>query len=141
MNGMEFLISYALSFVGQPYRWGGDDPINGFDCSGLVQEILAAIGMDPEQDQTAQGLYNHFSKPGNHTAEMWPAGALCFFGDSDKRITHVGFSIGSGLMVEAGGGGSKIISRDTAATANAYVRVRPIQRRGDLVAVLTPNYP
>ena len=136
---IDFLVSYALSFVGQPYRWGGDDPIDGFDCSGLVQEILSAVGMDPPGDQTAQGLYEHFKEPVAGTAG-WAAGALCFFGVSTKCITHVGFSLGNGCMVEAGGGSHKILTRQDAAAANAYVRVRPIQKRRDLVAVTMPRY-
>ena len=138
---LDFLVSYALSFVGQPYRWGGDDTINGFDCSGLIQEILAAVGMDPPGDQTAQGLYAYFLPRQMLTSNALAAGALCFYGASEDRITHVGFSLGNGCMVEAGGGNSRTQTRADAARQNAYVRVRPIQHRHDLVAVIIPCYP
>lgn len=135
----ERMVAYVASFVGLPYRWGGDDPIQGFDCSGLAQEALASVGIDPLGDQTAQGLYEAF-KGRSVPASGFPiaAGCLCFYGKSVKAITHVAISIGENLMIEAGGGGSKTLTAADAAQQNAYVRMRPIHRRGDLVAVVDP---
>jgi hypothetical protein len=49
---------YVWTFLGLPYRWGGDDPIQGFDCSGLIVEVLQAVGLLPHgSDLTANGLY------------------------------------------------------------------------------------
>lgn len=135
---MRILYDYAMSFVGQPYRWGGDDPIHGYDCSGLVQEILESCGVDPKGDQTAQGLYDYFEKRGHWNRIM--LGALAFFGKDAKHITHVGFCLDPYRMIEAGGGGSKTKTREDAAKSNAYVRVRPLDSRKDLVAIIRPSY-
>jgi cell wall-associated NlpC family hydrolase len=144
----ETAVKYAFSLLGLPYRWGGDDTINGFDCSGLVQEILAGVGLDPAGDQTAQQLFASFRTrvvplpgPGSDQQKVsasWPAGVLLFFGKSQDSITHIGFGIGDGLMIEAGGGGSKTISESAAAEQNAFVRIRPILKRADLVGVVDP---
>src|SRR3990172_6729299 len=120
---MFHLLEYAKSFIGLPYRWGGDDPIEGMDCSGLVQEILASVGMDPPGDQTAQKLYDHFSlhgKIGVYGEEL--VGALAFFGPDNKHISHVAFCIDQYRMIEAGGGGSQTKTREDAAKQNAFVR-------------------
>jgi cell wall-associated NlpC family hydrolase len=135
---MNILIHYAMSFVGLPYRWGGDDSIDGFDCSGYVQEILAAAGIDPRGDQTAQALYDLLAPNSTHGG-MGP-GYLAFFGESVTKITHVAFCVDSYRMLEAGGGGSRTVTKQDAASQNAYVRMRLIKSRRDLVATLKPSY-
>jgi len=130
-------IAYAMSFVGTPYKWGGSNPIEGMDCSGFVQEVLASVGLDPSGDQTAQSLYNHFKITG--TSEIVP-GAIVFFGKDTKTITHVAFCIDALHCIEAGGGGSRTVTRDDASKHNAFIRVRPIIHRKDIQAVILPKY-
>ena len=138
---MEKLIDYAMQFVGKPYIWGGDDPILGFDCSGLVQELLASVGEDPPGDQNADTLFRYFKKHGRDwNGEMTPeAGCLAFYGTASK-IGHVVMCIDNYRMIEAGGGGSAVTNASLAAARNAYIRIRPIDSRADLVSVLRPNY-
>jgi len=138
MESEKVLYDGAMSFLGIPYRWGGDDPMSGFDCSGLCQEILAIVGMDPPLDQTANALYQHFRL---HGVEQWGFGALAFFGDVSLRMTHVGFCLNNEIMLEAGGGGSATKTEKDAAKTNAFVRLRPIETRRDLRIVLMPKYP
>lgn len=131
---------YAMQFVGLPYIWGGDDPIRGMDCSGFVQEILEAFGAHPKpgQDLTAQGLYDALSKSGDYNSSN--IGSLAFYGKDFKRITHVAMIIGPNLIIEAGGGGSKTQTAEDAAAQNAYIRIRPLKRRPDLVCCISPKY-
>ena len=138
---MELLIQYALQFIGRPYRWGGDDPMAGFDCSGFVQELLASVGEDPPGDQTAQSLYDHFRVEQRGQGGRLDTGTLLFFGKSVTEISHVAMSIDNGVrMIEAGGGGSKTVNEAEAIKANAYIRVRAIKNRKDLVAAIRPYY-
>lgn len=132
------IADYALKFVGRPYIWGGDGSGKcggGFDCSGLVLECLWAIGKLPKGDLTAQGIHDAImDKSGHVVPRMYiAANDLLFFGKDLKHITHVAIAIGNGLMVEAGGGGSKCTSP---ANSTGMVRVRPIASRKDLVAAL-----
>lgn len=135
---MRILEKHAFSFLGQPYIWGGDDP-TGFDCSGLVIEILQGAGvLPPRFDTTAQGLFNKFEVEG--VANSKSLGALAFFGKSRSKITHVGFMIDRKRMIEAGGGGRHVRTLEDAVKHNAFIRVRPIEWRKDLVAILKPRY-
>ena len=135
---MQILRDYIMRHVGLPYRWGGDDPVLGYDCSGFVQECLASVGLDPPGDQTAQALFNHFEQ----TAEWNRAGCgtLLFFGESVTKITHVGIMVDAYRYAEAGGGGSKTTSLEAAAAQNAFLRLRHKSYRKDMVAMIRPRY-
>lgn len=135
---MHLLVNYALRFVGTPYKWGGSNPIEGMDCSGFVQELLMSAGVDPKGDQTAQGLFDYFSKTGDWNKYL--AGSLAFFGESVTKITHVGFCLDEYRMIEAGGGDHLTLTPLDAAKKNAFIRVRLINSRKDLVAVIRPRY-
>lgn len=137
----EHLQQYALRFVGVSYIWGGDDPMRGFDCSGLAQELLLAFGAHPHpgRDYTAQGLYDHFAKAGQYNATE--IGALAFYGKDYRTITHVGIVVFPDLILEAGGGGSRTKTNADAIEQNAYVRLRPLKARRDLVTCILPKYP
>lgn len=138
MSAPKLLYDYAMQLVGVPYIWAGDDPLIGLDCSGLVQEILAAAGMDPIGDQTAQALYDHYSKIGIMNERG--LGAIAFYGKSLKEINHVVFMMSENICIGANGGGSKTINKEAAAQANAFVKLRPLEYRKDLVAVIMPKY-
>ncbi len=127
----------CLQYLNLPYIWGGDDPIKGFDCSGLVQELLKMLGIAPPGDMSAQGIHDYFSTR-CLTAEPADVGALIFYGKSIKEITHVSMMIDSFTIIEAGGGSSKTIDSDSAAKQNAYIRVRPADHRKDMVGILMP---
>jgi cell wall-associated NlpC family hydrolase len=133
-------MKYAFKFVGQPYKWGGDDPLDGFDCSGLVQEILAAVGCNPIGDLSSQQLYDWFQKNGT-VLTVPKAGALVFFGTGPTGISHIALALDDKFMLEAGGGGRECTTRAIAAQKNAYTRIRPIARRKDLVGICLPKYP
>lgn len=114
-----------------PYKWGGDDPMGGFDCSGGIQEILDSVGIDPIGDQTADMLMKHFSisDMGEEITSI-EFGDLVFFGRGEKA-THIGISVSQTIMFEFGGGGSKTIDKETAEKHNAYGRFRRIRGRND----------
>ena len=138
MTSIQIAVTYALSFLGVHYRWAGDDPMAGYDCSGLVQEILASVGLDPAGDQSAQMLYDYF-KPVAQSAIG--QGALVFYGKDVKSINHVAFMVGNRSVIEAGGGGSTTVNLEAAIKQNAFIRIRPVDHRKDRVAVLMPRYP
>jgi cell wall-associated NlpC family hydrolase len=128
----DIIVDYAFMFIGIPYRWGGSNPMQGLDCSGYIQQCLAAIGKDPTGDQTAQSLYDIMRSYCKE--DIVRKGTILFFGANKKSITHVALAYNEKFMLEAGGGGSSTTSLEQAIKADAFIRMRPIRK--DLIAFL-----
>lgn len=130
------MVEYLMHFIGLPYHWGGDDPIESYDCSGLTVEGLKSVGfLKNNDDMTAQGLYN-ISPKTTEAAE----GVLAFHGKDKEHITHVGICINKSQMLEAGGGNEDTTTPEIASKQNAFIRIRTIKSRGDLVGFADPFY-
>ena len=131
-------VDYAQSFIGTPYRWGGDDPMAGFDCSGLVVEVLQGVGvLRHRTDYTADGLRRKFP-----AIDKPLPGCLACFG-AGPVATHVGLVVDVvddvPLMLEAANGGSTTKTEADAIKQNAYVMMRPVARRiGDFLGYVDP---
>lgn len=136
MNKREIAEHVALSFLGKPYYWGGDDPVRGFDCSGFVIEILKSVGILPRRgDWTAAGLYHTFR---DHAVVDPDSGCLVFWENSDGRVIHVEYCLGDDLAIGASGGGSRTDTEQEAIDSNAYIKIRPIYSRSRVAGFVDP---
>lgn len=94
----------AISLVGTPYRWGGNTPESGFDCSGLVNYVFRDM-LDLRLPRTSREL---FALQGPRiTPGQLTAGDLVFFG-SDGAVSHVGIYVGEGRFVHAPSSGGTV---------------------------------
>lgn len=48
------LLSYARSLLGTPYRWAGESPATGFDCSGFTKRVFERFGIHLPHSAVAQ---------------------------------------------------------------------------------------
>ena len=78
------IISYAESYLGIPYLYGGNSK-QGFDCSGFTQYVMRYHGYN--LPRTAQNQGDAYSKIKSSEARK---GDLVFFGSGKKNISHVG---------------------------------------------------
>ena len=86
----------AERFVGIPYRWGGDNVVEGMDCSGFVRAVYNLCGVSIPR--TSREQYRAGDSVGRNTLLD---GDLVFFGSSDDKINHVGIYVGKGKFVHA----------------------------------------
>jgi hypothetical protein len=88
-------VAYALSLRGVPYRYGGESPASGFDCSGFVRHVYARQGILLPRSASQMGS----RLAAVRRQEMRP-GDLVFF-DIDGRFSHVGIYVGGKSFVHA----------------------------------------
>lgn len=93
------MVVVALSLIGTPYKYGGNSPEVGFDCSGLVRYILG-LSSTLKLPRTSHEMYQ---MAGPEVAmDKLVAGDLLFFRvGKTKRINHVAVYIGEGRFVHA----------------------------------------
>lgn len=98
------LVMRAMGMLGIHYKYGGDTPETGLDCSGLVHLIFKeAWGKDVPR--TAKEL----SETGQHIdkADLQP-GDLVFYNTLKRRFSHVGIYLGDHKFIHAPSSGGKV---------------------------------
>jgi cell wall-associated NlpC family hydrolase len=94
----------AISLVGTPYRYGGNTPEGGFDCSGLVNYVFRDM-LDLRLPRTSRELAA-IQGPRIATDRL-TSGDLVFFG-SGGQVSHVGIYVGEGRFVHAPNSGGTV---------------------------------
>ena len=94
----------AISLVGTPYRYGGNTPEGGFDCSGLVNYVYRDM-LDLRLPRTSRELAA-WQGPRIEPQQLATAD-LVFFG-SGGNVTHVGIYVGEGRFVHAPSSGGTV---------------------------------
>jgi hypothetical protein len=95
--GREEISIQAMSLVGVPYRWGGNTPEAGFDCSGLVRYVVdraASVNL-PRTTADMSGRGESIEPD-----EVAP-GDLIFFNTTGRPHSHVGIYVGKLRFVNA----------------------------------------
>jgi cell wall-associated NlpC family hydrolase len=93
----------AERFVGIPYRWGGDNVVEGMDCSGFVRAVYNLCGLSIPRTSRDQ-----FKAGDSVSKDDLRDGDLVFFGSSADKINHVGIYVGEGKFVHAPRRGEEI---------------------------------
>lgn len=86
----------AERFVGIPYRWGGENVVDGMDCSGFVRAVYNLCGLSIPRTSRDQ-----FRAGDAVDKQDLQDGDLVFFGASADKINHVGIYVGDGKFVHA----------------------------------------
>jgi cell wall-associated NlpC family hydrolase len=94
----------ALNMIGVRYRWGGNTPDSGLDCSGFVRYVFQdTLGLSlprraEEMSRVGEKVSMSNLKPGD----------LVFFNTMRRTFSHVGIYIGDNKFVHSPSTGSTI---------------------------------
>ena len=102
--GTEDISIAAVGLVDVPYRFGGNTPKGGFDCSGLIVYVYnKAAGI--KLPRTIQLM----STKGKSVEDQPPApGDLVFFNTTGEKYSHAGIYVGQGRFVHAPSAGGTV---------------------------------
>ena len=103
-NGAQDVAIYALGLIGVDYRFGGETPEGGVDCSGLVRYVFQQV-TGVTLPRTAKELSQLGSKVAS--ADLAP-GDLVFFNTRRFPFSHVGIYLGDSRFIHAPSTGSEV---------------------------------
>jgi cell wall-associated NlpC family hydrolase len=93
-----------MSLVGTPYRYGGNTPEGGFDCSGLVGYVFRdAAGVGLPRTSAAMSEIGERKL----AVDSLQSGDLVFF-KASRRVSHVGIYVGKRRFVHAPNSGGTV---------------------------------
>jgi cell wall-associated NlpC family hydrolase len=97
LKSAQDLASTALDLIGIRYKWGGNTPETGLDCSGLVRYVFQHV-TGVTLPRTAKDI----SRLGTEVAvtDLQP-GDLVFFNTRRFAFSHVGIYLGDNQFIHA----------------------------------------
>lgn len=101
------VVQMAKAQVGTRYRMGGTTPEKGFDCSGLVKYVMAALNLDlprTAKQQAKQGLAVN-----KDTSRLLPGDLLTFGKSKKSTVSHIGIYIGDGRYIHASSTAGRVV--------------------------------
>ncbi|MEB0205842.1 C40 family peptidase [Pseudomonas sp. CCC3.1] len=116
----------AFSLVGTPYRWGGNTPDSGFDCSGLIKYVYNDVAGISLPRTTREMIVMRAQNVGQ---DQLQTGDLLFFATGGgTQVSHAGIYVGEGRFVHAPatGGTVKLDSLNKAYWQKAYLNAKRV---------------
>jgi len=138
------VVQMAKAQIGRRYRTGGQTPEKGFDCSGLVSYVMAALDLRlprTARQQALQGLALT-----RDTSRLLPGDLLTFGKTKKSSVSHVGIYIGEGRYIHASSVAGKVIESAIDRPASPLIKMWRGARRMlslddsvAIAAVVPPN--
>jgi len=121
----EEIVRTAARYVGVPYRWGGESPRTGFDCSGLTMVVYRLNGLDlPRSSRQQWNVGRRIDR------RRLQKGDLVFFATrGGNRVSHVGIYTGGNKFLHAPSKGRRIQS---SSLSDKYFKTRYVGARSYL---------
>ncbi len=103
-NQRRIIVQHAIKSLGLPYKWGGQSPQTGFDCSGLI--VYTHQKADIIIPRTAKAQFDNGTALSKKNLKI---GDLIFFKTpKENKVYHVAIYIGEDMFVHAPGKGRKV---------------------------------
>ncbi|HRJ26866.1 MAG TPA: C40 family peptidase [Fimbriimonadaceae bacterium] len=108
-NSRAWAAQYGLQYTGTPYKWGGNDPNRGIDCSAFVKYLYGQIGIKLPRTAAEQALVG---TPIQRLEDLQPGDRLYFWENRRNKIGHTGVYLGNGFFVHSSSGRKGVATDD-----------------------------
>ncbi len=102
----EDVLVRALGLVGTPYRWGGNTPDSGFDCSGLIGYVYREAAGVRLPRSTREMIA--MKVPSVRSGALYSGDLVFFATNGSGRVSHAGIYVGEGRFVHAPSSGGTV---------------------------------
>lgn len=114
------VVAVVRAQLGRRYVHGGTTPEHGFDCSGLVRYVMAALHID--LPRTAREQARAGALVPRDTTHLLPGDLLAF--GYGSRVSHIGIYVGDGRFVHASSVAGRVI--ESALSRPLVRRIKPL---------------
>ncbi|HEK0908767.1 TPA: C40 family peptidase, partial [Pseudomonas putida] len=122
----------AIGLVGTPYRWGGNTPDSGFDCSGLIGYVYRDAANINLPRSTREMIVMRAPTVDINSLQ---SGDLVFFATGGgSQVSHAGIYVGEGRFVHAPstGGTVRLDYLSNSYWSKAYLQAKRVLAPGHL---------
>jgi cell wall-associated NlpC family hydrolase len=120
------VLATAERYLGTRYRYGGESPGAGFDCSGFVQYVFGRNGVDLPRTSRQQASAGH-SLPAR--MDSLRPGDLMLFSSRGRGIDHVAIYVGDQRMLHSSAGAGKVLYEDLTTARGRWYLARHVASR------------
>jgi cell wall-associated NlpC family hydrolase len=113
------LVTVARAQIGTRYVFGGTTP-KGFDCSGLVRYVMAALKV--ELPRTAAQQARIGDEVSTDPGSLRPGDLLTFGRRGRGGVSHIGIYVGQGRYVHASSVAGRVIESDLNRTGSPLIK-------------------
>lgn len=125
----EWFCKVAERHFGVPYKYAGENPLEGEDCSQLIVNCLKSIGfMEQHEDLSCEGLWNRFHLKCPVSLTTPKRGALAFWFNSEAQPEHIAICLDHLMTIQAAGGHSWVDTKKEAVDTSAYVKYKRVDK-------------
>jgi cell wall-associated NlpC family hydrolase len=120
------VLATAKRYVGIHYRYGGESPTTGFDCSGFVQYVFRKQGVELPRTSRLQA---HAGTALPLDVGALQPGDLLLFASTGHEVNHVAIYVGNNRMLHSSAGAGGVVYEDLTTPRGRWYLERHVASR------------